>query len=124
VDNTTQTGQDPAQKRVADQNFVQDNMIDQVLNPYNSIYLHPWENPGLILVKQTFNEKNYSSWSRNLKRTLVSKSKIKFVDGNTKASKEMIPCTMHGKYQWFYLGSLRLYHVYVENVKDFYDELT
>ena len=58
---------------------------DQILNPYSPYYLHPGENPSLVLISQSLNETNYASWSKNLKRDLVSKNKIKFIDGSIKA---------------------------------------
>ncbi|XP_014506472.1 uncharacterized protein LOC106766241 [Vigna radiata var. radiata] len=37
-----------------------------------------------MLVTQVLNENNYSSWSRSMRRALLSKNKIKFVDGSIK----------------------------------------
>ncbi|XP_017438036.1 uncharacterized protein LOC108344080 [Vigna angularis] len=53
-------------------------------NPSSPYYLHPGENPGLTLIAQTLNENNYSSWSRSMRRTLLSKNKTKFIDGSIK----------------------------------------
>ncbi|BAT78701.1 hypothetical protein VIGAN_02141900, partial [Vigna angularis var. angularis] len=53
-------------------------------NPSSPYYLHPGENPGLTLITQTLNEKNYSSWSRSMRRALLSKNKVKFIDGSIK----------------------------------------
>ncbi|XP_014506660.1 uncharacterized protein LOC106766445 [Vigna radiata var. radiata] len=58
--------------------------LDQSTNPASPFYLHPGENPGLTLITQTLNENNYSSWSRAMKRALLSKNKIKFIDGSIK----------------------------------------
>ncbi|XP_017412875.1 uncharacterized protein LOC108324438 [Vigna angularis] len=57
---------------------------DPTTNPSSPFYLHPGENPGITLISQILNETNYSSWSRNLKRAILSKNKIKFIDGNIK----------------------------------------
>ncbi|XP_014522703.1 uncharacterized protein LOC106779158 [Vigna radiata var. radiata] len=57
---------------------------DQSANPSSPFYLHPGENPGLSLIPQVLNENNYSSWSRSMRRALLSKNKIKFVDGSIK----------------------------------------
>lgn len=51
--------------------------LDQT-NPY---YLHPAENPGVVLVFPPLSENNYESWSRSMKCSLLSKNKIKFVNG-------------------------------------------
>ena len=60
------------------------NNSDQSLNPASPFYLYPGENPGLTLISQILNETNYSSWSRNMKRALLSKNKLKFIDGGIK----------------------------------------
>ncbi|XP_014523577.1 uncharacterized protein LOC106779879 [Vigna radiata var. radiata] len=65
---------------------------DQSDNPANDttspFYLHPEENPGSTLISQVLNETNYSSWSRNMRRALLSKNKIKFIDGSIKKPKK------------------------------------
>ncbi|XP_028768107.1 uncharacterized protein LOC114725722 [Neltuma alba] len=51
--------------------------IDQS-SPY---YIHPSENPALILVAPPLDGSNYHSWSRAMRMALLSKNKIKFADG-------------------------------------------
>ncbi|XP_047149794.1 uncharacterized protein LOC124821891 [Vigna umbellata] len=58
--------------------------MDQSTNPASPFYLHPGENPGLTLISQVLSETNYSSWSRSMRRALLSKNKIKFIDGSIK----------------------------------------
>ncbi|XP_017416433.1 uncharacterized protein LOC108327215 [Vigna angularis] len=58
--------------------------MDETTNPSSPYYLHPGENPGLTLIAQTLNENNYSSWSRSMRRALLSKNKTKFIDGSIK----------------------------------------
>jgi len=58
--------------------------MDIVNNPSNPYYLHPGENPRMILVSPPLSETNYHSWSRNMRRALLSKNKLKFVDGSIK----------------------------------------
>lgn len=48
-------------------------------NPY---YLHPNENPSLVLVSPPLDEKDYHSWAISMKLSLISKNKLKFVDGS------------------------------------------
>ena len=43
-------------------------------------FLHPSENPSLILVSTPLNGSNYHSWARAMKMSLLSKNKLKFVD--------------------------------------------
>ncbi|WVZ08815.1 hypothetical protein V8G54_022161 [Vigna mungo] len=56
-------------------------------NPTSLYYLHPRENPGLTLIFQILNETNYSSWSRSMRRALLSKNKVKFIDVSIKKPK-------------------------------------
>jgi len=58
--------------------------VDIVNNPSSPYYLHPGENPGMILVSPPLSETNYHSWSRNMRHALLSKNKLKFVDGSIK----------------------------------------
>ena len=53
---------------------------DFATNPSNPYYLHPNENPSLILVTPLLDSKNYSSWSRAMKVALISKNKLRFVN--------------------------------------------
>lgn len=55
--------------------------IDPTQNPNSPYFLHPGENPGFVLVSPPFNDDNYYTWSRAIKRALSSKNKIKFIDG-------------------------------------------
>ncbi|GAU48858.1 hypothetical protein TSUD_288650 [Trifolium subterraneum] len=54
---------------------------DYATNPSNPYYIHPNENPSLVLVTPLLDRKNYNSWSRAMKVALISKNKLKFVDG-------------------------------------------
>jgi len=55
--------------------------MDPLQNPVNPYYLHPSENPGMILVSPALDGSNYHTWSRRMKRALLSKNKIKFING-------------------------------------------
>ena len=57
------------------------------LNPNLSspFYLHPNENPTLILVNPILTGPNYHSWSRAMRMALQSKNKLGFVDGSIQA---------------------------------------
>lgn len=54
---------------------------DSALNPRSPYYLHPGENPGLILVAPPLNDNNYHNWSKSMKRALSSKNKVSFING-------------------------------------------
>jgi len=49
-------------------------------NPSNAYYLHPGEIPTMILIMSHLDGSNYYSWSRAMKRALLSKNKFKFVN--------------------------------------------
>ncbi|KAJ8759783.1 hypothetical protein K2173_009884 [Erythroxylum novogranatense] len=46
-------------------------------SPY---FLHPNENPSLVLVSSVLTSLNFNSWSRAMQMALLSKNKLKFVD--------------------------------------------
>ncbi|GAU25202.1 hypothetical protein TSUD_151020 [Trifolium subterraneum] len=52
---------------------------NNTLNPY---FLHPNENPGLVLVQPLLSSTNYHSWSRAMTMSLKSKNKLQFIDGS------------------------------------------
>ncbi|XP_050877662.1 uncharacterized protein LOC127081454 [Lathyrus oleraceus] len=49
-----------------------------ILNPY---FMHPNENPSLILVTPLLSNNNYHSWSRSMAMALRSKNKLHFING-------------------------------------------
>ncbi|MCI25382.1 hypothetical protein A2U01_0046573, partial [Trifolium medium] len=50
-------------------------------NSANPYYLHPNENPALVLVSPVLDNKNYHTWSRSVHIGLISKNKENFIDG-------------------------------------------
>jgi hypothetical protein len=52
---------------------------NDTLNPY---FLHPNENPSLVLVTPPLSGSNYHSWSRSMTMALKSKYKLHFVTGS------------------------------------------
>lgn len=48
-------------------------------HPY---YLHPSDNPGMLLTTVVLNEHNFSQWNRSMVIALSSKLKLGFVDGS------------------------------------------
>ncbi|XP_050211723.1 uncharacterized protein LOC126661884 [Mercurialis annua] len=61
------------------------NQVHRELRPEESIsspyFLHPGENPSLILVSNVLIDGNYHVWFRAMRMALLSKNKYKFVDG-------------------------------------------
>ncbi|XP_058756759.1 uncharacterized protein LOC131629981 [Vicia villosa] len=49
------------------------------LNPY---FMHPNENPALVLVTPLLSSNNYHSWSRSMTMALRSKNKLHFINGS------------------------------------------
>ncbi|KAK2413561.1 putative mitochondrial protein [Trifolium repens] len=77
---------------------------DFATNPSNPYYLHPNENPSLILVTPLLDSKNYPSWSRSMKVALISKNKLRFVDGTFPC-----PSSTHALYeQWIRCNNMVL----------------
>ncbi|GJS40027.1 cysteine-rich receptor-like protein kinase 8 [Tanacetum coccineum] len=57
------------------------NIID-INSPNYSLYLHPNDHPGLILIsKKLVGSENYSSWKRSMMIALNAKNKLKIVTG-------------------------------------------
>ncbi|XP_042018912.1 uncharacterized protein LOC121766717 [Salvia splendens] len=52
---------------------------DDSTSPY---FLHPSDNPGVVLVPQLLAGSNYSTWSRSFTTALLAKNKLVFVDGS------------------------------------------
>ena len=55
------------------------NLVDDSSSCY---YLHPFDNPGALLVSEIFTGENYIAWSRSMSIALTVKNKIAFVDGS------------------------------------------
>jgi len=55
------------------------NLSDDSSNCY---YLHPFDNPGALLVSEIFTGENYIAWSRSMTIALTVKNKIAFIDGS------------------------------------------
>ncbi|KAK4265078.1 hypothetical protein QN277_026177 [Acacia crassicarpa] len=60
------------------------NSLQTISNPF---YLHPNENPSLILVSPILTGPNYNSWARAMRMLLLSKNKLGFINRSIPASK-------------------------------------
>ncbi|XP_050233497.1 uncharacterized protein LOC126681983 [Mercurialis annua] len=62
------------------------NQFNNIVRTEESIsspfFVHPGENPSLVLVSNLLTESNYHSWYRSMRMSLISKNKYKFVDGS------------------------------------------
>jgi len=56
------------------------NSVNNPQNPSSPHYLHPGEKPDMILINIQLNGANYHTWSKTMKRALLSKNKLKFID--------------------------------------------
>lgn len=64
--------------------------LDPTQNPSSPYLLHAGESPATILVSPPLaaNGSNYHAWARDMKRTMVSKNKFKFLDGSIVVPKD------------------------------------
>ncbi|XP_054797486.1 uncharacterized protein LOC129302589 [Prosopis cineraria] len=51
-------------------------------NQTSPYYIHPNENPSLVLVSPLLDGSNYHCWARAMRMALLSKNKLKFIDGS------------------------------------------
>nr|KYP36331.1 hypothetical protein KK1_042553 [Cajanus cajan] len=58
-----------------------DNPSDHLVNPANPLFLHPGENPALVLVTPLLADNNYQQWKHDMIVALETKNKEKFVLG-------------------------------------------
>ncbi|XP_050890758.1 uncharacterized protein LOC127096199 [Lathyrus oleraceus] len=61
--------------------MVAQSFTDFATNSANPYYLHPNENPTIVLVSSLLDDRNYHTWSRSMQIALISKNKDKFIDG-------------------------------------------
>jgi len=61
------------------------NPPDHLLNPANPLYLHPGENPALVLVSSPLIENTFHQWQREMMVALETKNKEWFVN-------DSLPC--------------------------------
>ena len=55
---------------------------DHLVNPANPFYLHPGENPAVVLVSPPLTETNFHQWQREMLVALETKNKERFVNGS------------------------------------------
>lgn len=56
--------------------------LSGVLGHSDPLYLHPSDNPGLVLVSKLFDGDGFSAWKRAMILALSSKNKLGFIDGS------------------------------------------
>lgn len=61
--------------------MVVQSFADFATNSANPYFLHPNENPALVLVSPSLDDKNYHTWSRSMQIALIPKNKDRFIDG-------------------------------------------
>ncbi|XP_020208036.1 uncharacterized protein LOC109792989 [Cajanus cajan] len=62
-------------------NSIQLALADHLVNPANPLFLHPGENPALVLVTPLPFDNNFPQWKHNMLVTLETKNKDQFVLG-------------------------------------------
>lgn len=58
------------------------NFDDLISPPSHSFYLHPPDNPNIILVAKQFNGSYFGTWRREIIIALSTKKKIGFINGS------------------------------------------
>eukprot|EP00257_Ricinus_communis_P019394 XP_015578376.1 uncharacterized protein LOC107261728 [Ricinus communis] len=87
----------PAKERDVKHVFVAERDVyvlanDAIIAITNSeYYIHPNENPALMLTSSQLIGNNYYSWARSMKMSLISKNKFRFVNGSIKVPREEDP---------------------------------
>ena len=60
-------------------------------NLNDPLFLHPGENPGAVLTAQPLvGEENYSAWARLVRKSLIGKNKLGFIDGSITISSALM----------------------------------
>ena len=60
-------------------------------NPNDPLFLHPGENLGAVLTSQPLvGEENYSTWARSVRKSLIGKNKLGFIDGSITISSPLL----------------------------------
>ena len=60
-------------------------------NLNNPLFLHPGKNPGAVLTSQPLiGEENYSAWARLVRKSLIGKNKLGFIDGSITISSPLV----------------------------------
>ena len=54
------------------------------VDAFDVLYLHAFDNPGMILVSKAFDGLGYGSWKRAMEIALCAKIKLGFVNGDCK----------------------------------------
>ncbi|KAK4273339.1 hypothetical protein QN277_021762 [Acacia crassicarpa] len=80
-------------------------------DPSSHFYIHPNENPALVLVAPPLDGANYHSWSKSMHMALLSKNKLQFIDGSLVPPSSTILIYRHGNIvtTLFKVGSLALF---------------
>ena len=51
------------------------------VEPFDVLYLHPSDNPGMILVSKAYDGHGFGSWKKAMEIGLLAKNKLGFVNG-------------------------------------------
>ena len=71
------------------------NTAPPILDVNHPYYLHPSDNPGLVITTVVLDESNFSQWHRSMEIALSSKLKLGFVDGSYIKPAVNSPLSMH-----------------------------
>ena len=65
--------------------------LQESYNLNDPLFLHLGENPGAVLTSQPLvGEENYSAWARSVRKSLIGKNKLGFIDGSITISSPLM----------------------------------
>ena len=80
-----------AETSVANASNTEASSSSQDYNLSNPLFLHPRENPGAILTSQPLiGGENYPAWARSVRKSLIAKNKLGFIDGSLTISSPLV----------------------------------
>ena len=60
-------------------------------NPNDPLFLHHGENPSAVLTSQPLiGGENYPTWARSVRKSLIAKNKLGFIDGSLTISSPLV----------------------------------
>jgi hypothetical protein len=76
--------------------------VKDMQDPSSPYYIHPNENPSMVLGTPLLNEKNYYSWSNSVQMMLITKNKKAFIEGTIQEPPINSPLHPFWRRGWLY----------------------
>lgn len=91
-----------------------DSSLIASLSPSHPLYLHPWDDPGAVLVSEPFNGEGFDRWKRSILIALSARNKLGFIDG--KMEKPSADSPLHD--QWMRCNDMVISWILNALIKD------